>query len=47
MAFGYVHDADFGPLVMVSAGGTLLEYFADRQCPLMKAAIIGRAILSF
>jgi succinyl-CoA synthetase beta subunit len=31
LAFGCVLDPDFGPLVMVSAGGTLIEYFDDRQ----------------
>jgi acetyltransferase len=31
LAMGCVHDADFGPLVMVSAGGTLIEVLADRQ----------------
>jgi len=31
LAFGCVRDPDFGSLVMVSAGGTLVEYFADRQ----------------
>ncbi len=30
LAFGYVRDADFGPLVMVSAGGVLIEHLADR-----------------
>ncbi|WP_352901212.1 acetate--CoA ligase family protein [Mesorhizobium sp. M1340] len=52
MVFGYVHDADFGPLVMVSAGGTLVEYFADRQFALAlfgeeKArSLIGRLSIS-
>jgi acetyltransferase len=31
LAMGCVFDRDFGPLVMVSAGGTLIEYFSDRQ----------------
>jgi hypothetical protein len=31
LAFGCVLDPDFGALVMVSAGGTLIEYFDDRQ----------------
>jgi acetate---CoA ligase (ADP-forming) len=31
LAFGCVLDPDFGALVMVSAGGTLVEYFDDRQ----------------
>jgi acetyltransferase len=31
LAFGCVLDPDFGVLVMVSAGGTLIEYFDDRQ----------------
>ena len=31
LAFGCVLDPDFGPLVMVSAGGTLIEYFEDQQ----------------
>lgn len=30
LAFGCVVDSDFGPLVMVSAGGTLVELFDDR-----------------
>ncbi len=34
MAFGYVRDPDFGPLVMVSAGGTLIETIDDRSCGL-------------
>ena len=31
LAFGCVRDADFGPLVMVAAGGTLIELLDDRQ----------------
>ena len=31
MAFGCVVDPDFGPLVMVSAGGTLIEVFDQRR----------------
>jgi acetate---CoA ligase (ADP-forming) len=31
LAFGYVKYPDFGPLIMVSAGGTLVELFADRR----------------
>jgi len=31
LAMGCVFDPDFGPLVMVSAGGTLIELFDDRQ----------------
>ncbi len=30
VAFGMVRDADFGPVVMVSAGGTLVEVLDDR-----------------
>lgn len=30
LAFGFVRDLDFGPLVMISAGGILIEYFSDR-----------------
>ena len=31
MAFGLVRDAQFGPLVMVSAGGVLIEVMRDRK----------------
>lgn len=31
LAMGCVQDPDFGPLVMVSAGGTLIELLRDRQ----------------
>ena len=31
LAFGCVADPDFGPVVMVSAGGTLVELLADRR----------------
>ena len=31
LAFGCVIDPDFGPLVMVAPGGTLVELFAERQ----------------
>lgn len=31
LAFGCVMDPDFGPVVMVSAGGTLVELLDDRQ----------------
>ena len=34
LAFGAVVDPDFGPMVMVSAGGTLIEFLADRQVSL-------------
>jgi acetyltransferase len=30
-AIGCVRDQDFGPLVMVAAGGTMIELFSDRQ----------------
>ena len=30
LAFGMVHDLQFGPIVMVSAGGTLIESLDDR-----------------
>lgn len=32
LSFGCVMDPDFGPLVMVAPGGTLVELFAERQC---------------
>jgi acetyltransferase len=31
LAFGYIRDPDFGPLVMLAAGGTLIEVLGDRQ----------------
>jgi acyl-CoA synthetase (NDP forming) len=31
LAFGCIVDEDFGPLVAVSAGGTLVELFSERQ----------------
>ena len=31
LAMGCVRDPDFGPLIMISAGGTLIELLADRQ----------------
>ena len=34
MALGVVDDADVGPLVVVAAGGTLVELLADRQLAL-------------
>jgi len=34
LAFGYLRDADFGPIVMVGAGGTLIELMSDRVAAL-------------
>jgi acetate---CoA ligase (ADP-forming) len=34
MALGIVHDSQFGPLVMVAAGGILIETLADRRLAL-------------
>jgi acyl-CoA synthetase (NDP forming) len=34
MALGIVHDPQFGPLVMVAAGGVLIETLADRRLAL-------------
>jgi acyl-CoA synthetase (NDP forming) len=34
LAFGCVIDKDFGPLVTVAPGGTLVELFDERQCAL-------------
>jgi acyl-CoA synthetase (NDP forming) len=34
MALGVVHDAQFGPLVMVAAGGVLIETLGDRRLAL-------------
>jgi acyl-CoA synthetase (NDP forming) len=34
MALGVVHDRQFGPLVMIAAGGTLIETFRDRRLAL-------------
>ncbi|TDQ78434.1 acyl-CoA synthetase (NDP forming) [Dongia mobilis] len=39
MAIGCVHDADFGPLVMISAGGALVELFDDRQFALAPVSL--------
>ncbi|MEZ5797726.1 MAG: acetate--CoA ligase family protein [Paracoccaceae bacterium] len=32
LTFGCVNDPDFGPLIMVSPGGTLVEMFDERAC---------------
>jgi succinyl-CoA synthetase beta subunit len=34
LALGIVHDAQFGPLVIVGAGGLLVEFIRDRQLSL-------------
>ena len=34
LALGLVHDRQFGPLMMVGAGGTLIEVLADRRVAL-------------
>ena len=34
LAFGAKRDPQFGPVVMVGAGGVLIEYLRDRQCAL-------------
>ena len=34
LAFGFLNDAQFGPIVMVSAGGTLVELLEDKVCAL-------------
>lgn len=31
LAFGFIQDRDFGPIVMVSAGGTLIELIGDSR----------------
>ncbi|MBE2277142.1 MAG: acetate--CoA ligase family protein [Rhodobacteraceae bacterium] len=43
LAFGFVRDPDFGPLVMLSAGGVLIEHFADRAFALAPVSE-GRAL---
>jgi acyl-CoA synthetase (NDP forming) len=46
MALGIVHDPQFGPLVMVAAGGILIETLADRRLalPPLNEARAGRLI---
>ncbi len=46
MALGIVSDAQFGPLVMIGAGGTLIEVLGDRRMllPPFDAATAHRAI---
>jgi hypothetical protein len=46
MALGIVHDPQFGPLVMVAAGGILIETLADRRLalPPLNEAHAGRLI---
>jgi len=34
LALGLVHDGQFGPIMMVGAGGTLIEVLRDRQVAL-------------
>jgi acetate---CoA ligase (ADP-forming) len=46
LALGIVVDAQFGPLVMVGAGGTLVEILADRRFGLVPVdEVRGRALL--
>jgi acetate---CoA ligase (ADP-forming) len=46
MALGIVHDPQFGPLVMVAAGGVLIETLADRRLalPPLDEARAGRLV---
>jgi acyl-CoA synthetase (NDP forming) len=46
MALGIVHDPQFGPLVMVAAGGILIETLADRRLalPPLNEARAGRLV---